>query len=157
MEPPKGVDVPFVADAPPFMPPKGLFVDDAGGKSKPPVGGWNALGAGKELLVNVLLEFDDCAGGKLLVALPPKALPPNIPPDAFEPLSPPMGAVAPKLKLGVCCPPPKFTLCERPCVVALAVRRCSVCLVRTALRCVRLYLSTMLVVVVVDATVIESV
>jgi hypothetical protein len=42
MEPPKDVDVPFVA-APPFNPPKGLFVDDAGEKSKPPVGGWNAL------------------------------------------------------------------------------------------------------------------
>ena len=112
MEPPKGVEVPFVVEAPPFRPPKGLFVDDAGEKSNPPVGGWKALlwlpapklGAGKELLVNVLFELDGCAGGKLLVVLPPKALPPpNISPEAFEPLlSPPMGAEAPKLKLGVC-------------------------------------------------------
>ena len=128
MDPPKGVDVPFVAVVPPFMPPKGLFVDDAGEKSNPPVGAWKALlwlpapklGAGNELLVKALLVFDDCAGGKLFVAPPPKAL---LPPNMFEPLlSPPIGAVAPKLKLGCCCPPPKFALCDRPCAVALAMR-----------------------------------
>lgn len=113
MEPPKGVDAPFVAGAPPFIPPKGLFVDEAGEKSKPPAGGWKALfwlpapklGAGNELLVKALLElFDGCAGGKLFVAAPPKALlPPNMPPEAFAPLlSPPIGAEAPKLKLGDC-------------------------------------------------------
>lgn len=44
MEPPPPNDgvVPLV-DAPPFSPPKGLFVDDAGEKSKPPEGGWKAL------------------------------------------------------------------------------------------------------------------
>lgn len=102
------------------------------------------------MLVKVLLEFDDCAGGKLLVALPPKALlPPNM---LFEPpLSPPMGADAPKLKPDCCCPPPKFTLCERPCVVALALGRCSFCQFLMALRCAGLYFSTMLAVPVASA------
>lgn len=62
------------------------------------------------MLVKVLLEFEDCAGGKLFVAPPPKALPPPNIPEA--PFSPPMGAVAPKLKPDCCCgsPPPKFAL-----------------------------------------------
>lgn len=133
MEPPKGVDAPFVAGAPLLRPPNGLFVDDAGEKSKPPVGGWKPLlwfaapnvGAGKELLVKVLFELalEACAGGKLFVVLPPNA-PPNMPVEAFAPLSPPppIGAEAPKLKLDGAWPPLKFTLCDRPCGVALAAR-----------------------------------
>lgn len=113
MEPPNGVEAPLVAGAVPFGAPKGFVVDDAGEKSKPPAG-WKVLfwfpapklGAGNELLVNALFElFAGCAGGKLLVVLPPKdAPPPNIPPAVFAPESgpPPMGAVAPKPKLGVC-------------------------------------------------------
>lgn len=66
LEPPKGAEEPFVEAAPLLRPPKGLVVEDAGEKSKPPVGGWKALlwlpapklGAGNELLVKVLLEFE---------------------------------------------------------------------------------------------------
>jgi hypothetical protein len=153
MEPPKPVDAPFVAGAPPFRPPNGLFVDDAGEKSKPPVGGWKPLlwfmapnvGAGKELLVKVLFELalDACAGGKLFVVLAPN--PPNMPVGAFAPLSPPppIGAEAPKLKPDDGWAPLKFTLCDRPCSVALAARWFSICRVRTALRCAGLYLLTM--------------
>ena len=111
MEPPKVVDEPFAAGALPFRPPKGLFVELAGEKSKPPAGGWKALlwlpapklGAGKEWLVKVLFELVGWAGGKLFVVLPPKA-PPNMPPDeVFAPLlSPPMGAEAPKPRLDDC-------------------------------------------------------
>jgi hypothetical protein len=156
MEAPKDVDAPFVGGAPPLKPPNGLFVDDAGEKSKLFVGGWKPLlwfaapnvgvGAGKELLVKALFELalEACAGGKLFVVLAPNA-PPNMPVGAFAPLSPPppMGAEAPKLKPVDGWAPLKFTLCERPCGVALAVRWFRMCRVRTALRCARLYFSTM--------------
>jgi hypothetical protein len=126
-----GADAPFVGAAPPFRPPKGLFVDDAGEKSKPPEGAWKPLlwlpapndGAGNELLVKVLLELDDCAGGKLLVALPKALPPPNMLLEAPLSPPPPMGAEAPKPKLGCCCPPPKLTLCDRPDEAAPAARR----------------------------------
>lgn len=162
IEPPKDVDAPFVSGAPPLKPPNGLFVDDAGEKSKPPVGGWKPLlwfaapnvgvGAGKELLVKALFELalEACAGGKLFVVLAPNA-PPNMPVGAFAfaPLSPPppIGAVAPKLKLVGVWAVLKFTLCERFCGVALAARWFCMCRVRTALRCAGLYLSTMFAVV----------
>ena len=155
MEPPKDVDAPFVSGAPPLKPPNGLFVDDAGEKSKPPVGGWKPLlwfaapnvGAGKELLVKALFELalEACAGGKLFVVLAPNA-PPNMPVGAFAfaPLSPPpIGAEAPKLKLVGGWAPLKFTLCDRPCGVALAARWFTMYRVRTALRCAGLYLAAM--------------
>jgi hypothetical protein len=95
-----------------------LKPEDDGGCGLKPVPWVLAPNAGKDELVKVLLGADGCAGGKLFVAPPPKALfPPK--PKPFAPLSLGAGAEAPKLKL-FCCGAPKFTLCDRPCAHALA-------------------------------------
>jgi hypothetical protein len=67
--------------------------------------------AGKDEAEKVLLGAAGCAGGKLLVALAPKAL--LAPPKPFAPLFAGAGVEAPKLK-AFCCGAPKFALCERP-------------------------------------------
>lgn len=78
---------------------------------------------GKDELAKALFGVGACAGGKLLVALPPNAPPPGVDcccepkPNELAELSP-MGAVAPKLKPEDCCcccwGMPKLALCERP-------------------------------------------
>lgn len=55
--------------------------------------------AGNEELENVLLGAAGCAGGKLFVAPPPKALFPPKPPKPFASPLAGAGAEAPKLKL----------------------------------------------------------
>ena len=91
-------------------------------------GGWKAVlslfapKAGKEELLKVLLGAADCAGGKLLVVLPPKGLLAPKPPKPFVPLLAGAGAEAPKLKL-FGCGAPKFALCARFCARALANTR----------------------------------
>jgi hypothetical protein len=84
--------------------------------------------AGNDELEKVLLEAAGCAGGKLFVAPPPKALFPPKPPKAFAPPFAGAGAEAPKLKpFG--CGAPKFALCDRPfariLAYALSLRRVS--------------------------------
>lgn len=91
-------------------------------------GGWKAVlslfapKAGKEELLKVLLGAADCAGGKLLVVLPPKLLLAPKPPKPFVPLLAGAGAEAPKLKL-FGCGAPKFALCAKFCARALANAR----------------------------------
>ena len=83
-----------------------------------------------------LLGADDCAGGKLFVAPPPKALvPPKL--KAFPPLLLGAGAEAPKLKLD-CCGGAKLALCVKVCIRALAI--CCACLRRISRRPAAIYL-----------------
>lgn len=83
---------------------------DDGGVGLKPVPWLLPPKAGKDELEKVLLGAAGCAGGKLLVAPPPKAL---LLPKPFAPLFAGAGAEAPKLK-AFCCGAPKFALCERP-------------------------------------------
>jgi hypothetical protein len=83
---------------------------DEGGVGLKPVPWLLPPNAGKDELEKVLLGAAGCAGGKLLVAPPPKAL---LPPKPLAPLFAGAGAEAPKLK-AFCCGAPKFALCERP-------------------------------------------
>jgi hypothetical protein len=75
--------------------------------------------AGKDELLKVLLGAAGCAGGKLFVAGPPKALFAPKPGKPFAPLLPELGVEAAKFTL-FCCGAPKFALCARPCARALA-------------------------------------
>jgi hypothetical protein len=93
-------------------------VDDGGWGLKPVL--WLfPPNAGKEEAEKLVLGAAGCAGGKLFVAPPPKALPPPNPPKLFAPVLPGAGADAPKLK-SPCCGAPKFALCDKPCAHMLA-------------------------------------
>jgi hypothetical protein len=103
-------------------------------------GGWGlkpvpwllAPNAGNDELEKELLGAADCAGGKLFVEPPPKALllPPNMPFVLLLPPTAGAGADAPKLKPP--CGVPKFALCEGVCMRALA--SCCSCLRRISRR-----------------------
>jgi len=102
---------PELAVANGFAPPAvKLKPADEGGVGLKPVPWLLPPNAGKDEAAKLLLGAADCAGGKLLVAPPPKALPP---PKPFAPLLAGAGVEAPKPK-AFCCGAPKFALCDRP-------------------------------------------